>query len=111
MLECTGFAFLFVKMSCREIEAAPTGQARFCQTYTPIMWHPKDTPETIIEIKERNGRWRELCGGRALPVPIVPPMPKTAAVGPPLAIVPASPPAPPPQPVKPAWLTERGKER
>lgn len=59
MMKCFG---LLVFMVCQpSAEPAHTGFARFCQTYKPVRWSPKDTPATVAQVKERNARWSALC--------------------------------------------------
>lgn len=56
---------LLTLTSCASLTSspAPTNVAKeFCLIAQPIMWSPKDTDDTIRQIKSHNAVGKELCG-------------------------------------------------
>lgn len=58
-MTCTGFALLFVYMTCQQ-PAASAG-ATFCQTYAPVMWSKTDSRKTKEQTDKNNRVWKRLC--------------------------------------------------
>lgn len=43
--------------------SAPTNATKVaCQSFAPITWSGKDTPQTVVQVKEHNAAGKELCG-------------------------------------------------
>ena len=61
MLTCTGFAFLFVSMTCTPQGATPD---TYCQIAKPIHWSRSDTAGTKWQAKRENAKWKKLCGAK-----------------------------------------------
>jgi hypothetical protein len=61
MLTCTGFAFLFVSMTCQPKGAPPD---TYCQIAKPIYWSSKDTRGTKEQADRENRKWKALCNVR-----------------------------------------------
>lgn len=58
-MTCTGFALLFVYMTCQQ-PAASAG-ATFCTTYRPILWSAKDTRGTKEQVDKLNRAFKRIC--------------------------------------------------
>lgn len=58
-MTCTGFALVFVYLSCQQ--PAATAGALFCQTYRPVLWHSADTRGTKEQVDKLNRVYKRLC--------------------------------------------------
>lgn len=61
MMTCTGFAFLFVSMTCTPVGSPPTDS--FCQLYEPVYWSAKDTRKSKEKNDINNRKFKRLCTG------------------------------------------------
>jgi hypothetical protein len=62
MISCTGWAFLYVSLSCT---SPPTPILdTYCSNYKPVYWHSKDTRKTKEATDTNNRKWKALCNGR-----------------------------------------------
>lgn len=59
MMTCTGFAFLFVSMTCTQQVTAPTDT--FCAIAKPIFWSSRDTRITKEQADIHNRKIKQLC--------------------------------------------------
>lgn len=57
-MTCTGFAFLFVQMTCTTPAPPPD---TYCQIAKPIYWSKSDTRETKAQADRENRKWKRLC--------------------------------------------------
>lgn len=58
-MTCTGFALLFVYMTCQQ--PAVSAGATFCTTYRPILWSAKDTRGTKEQVDKLNRAFKRIC--------------------------------------------------
>lgn len=61
MMTCTGFAFLYVALTCKPVET-PTADT-FCQIARPIHWNAGDTRKTKEQADIHNRKYKRLCTG------------------------------------------------
>lgn len=61
-MTCTGFAFLFVQLTCTTPAPPPD---TYCQISRPILWSSKDTRLTKEAVDKHNRVWKRLCGTRS----------------------------------------------
>lgn len=59
MMKCTGFAFLYVQMTCTPVHTPPADT--FCKIARPIQWHATDTRKTKEAADTHNRKYRRLC--------------------------------------------------
>lgn len=59
-MNCYGFAFLLVQMTC-ELPPAPPPADTFCTSYVPIYWAAGDTRGTKEQVDRMNRRWKLRC--------------------------------------------------
>lgn len=59
MMTCTGFAFLFVSMTCTPTAAPPSDT--FCKIAKPIYWHANDTRGTKKQVDTLNRVYKRVC--------------------------------------------------
>lgn len=60
-MNCTGFAFLFVMMTCEPQNPPVTAGAKFCDIYKPIYWDATDTRKTKEQVDTFNRVWKRIC--------------------------------------------------
>lgn len=60
-MNCTGFAFIFVMMTCDQPLPPQTAGAKFCQVYQPVYWNKDDTRQTKEQVDSNNRVWKKLC--------------------------------------------------
>lgn len=58
-MNCVGFAFFIVQMTCTPAGAAPD---TFCQIAKPIYWSRNDTRMTKEQADAHNRKGKRLCG-------------------------------------------------
>lgn len=63
MLTCTGFAFLFVSLTCQPAGAPPD---TYCQIAKPIYWSRNDTRQTKEQVDKHNRVWKQLCAKKVV---------------------------------------------
>lgn len=61
-MTCTGFALLFVYMTCTQQVQMPT--STYCQLYKPVYWHKTDTQRSKQQNDVNNKVWKALCTGQ-----------------------------------------------
>lgn len=57
-MTCTGFAFIFVQMTCTTPAPAPD---TYCQIAKPVYWSKHDTRGTKEQVDRENRKWKRLC--------------------------------------------------
>jgi len=62
MMTCTGFAFLYVALTCKPVTPPPP-TTTFCQLYKPVYWSPKDTRGSKEQNDRNNRVYKRLCPG------------------------------------------------
>jgi hypothetical protein len=58
-MTCTGFALLFVSMTCTVAVTPPADT--YCQIAKPIYWASGDTRRTKEQADVHNRKWKRLC--------------------------------------------------
>ena len=62
MMTCTGWALLYVHLTCTPAATPPTDS--FCQIYKPVYWSPNDTRGSKKQNDINNRKWKRLCQGK-----------------------------------------------
>ena len=59
MMTCSGFAFLYVALTCKPVATPPTDT--FCQIARPIYWTGGDSRKTKEQADIHNRKYKRLC--------------------------------------------------